>query len=465
MQITFLGATREVTGSCHLIELKDFKILLDCGLIQGSHEQEELNRKPFDFDPSRIDAVVLSHAHIDHSGRLPLLKKQGFEGPVYAQSATIDLGKILLEDAGYLNEHSAEWENRKRERKGLDLIEPLYTYDDAQQVLGEFESLEYRQAREILPGIQITLYDAGHILGSSIVEVQLTQGSEQRTLIYSGDLGHSGEPILKNPSQLHHADLVIMESTYGDRLHRSWQATWQELGEIIRSARNDKANILIPAFTVGRTQELLYIFGQFYDDWELDKWQIFLDSPMAIEATKVYSQHADIYSHNSQRRFKECGNPFDLPNLHPTASTEESIAINSISSGAIIIAGSGMCTGGRIKQHMKHNIWRKHSHLVIVGFQVRGTLGRALVDGADTINLWGETIKVNAEIHTLGGLSAHADQAGLIEWYQNFKHRPPLVLVHGEAEAQDTLCDELKKTTGCDVHPAEHGETIDLLSL
>ena len=465
MKIKFLGATQMVTGSCHLLEFGNYKVLLDCGLIQGSREQEAINSQPFEFDPSSIDAVILSHAHIDHSGRLPLLVKEGFKGEIFAHFATVDLCKIMLRDAGYLNERSIEWENRKRERKGQPLITPLFTQADAANTVNLFKGLEYDENLEVLPGLTLTLHDAGHILGSAICSLAITEHNLTKTVVYSGDLGHKGAPILKNPTVLHQADLVIMESTYGDRLHRAWDDTWQELGEVIQNARNNKGNILIPAFTVGRTQELLYIFANHFNDWSLAHWDIFLDSPMAIEATKIYSQYADVYNHQAKHQVENCGNPFYLPNLHMTPSTEESMTINKISAGAIIIAGSGMCTGGRIKQHLKHNLWRKHCHIIFVGFQARGTPGRALVDGAKQLSLWGESIQVNAKVHTIGGLSAHADQDGLTTWYQQFSNKPPLVLVHGETGAQQALLNTIQQRTQNDVKIAVHGESINLAHL
>ncbi|MDQ1362956.1 MAG: metallo-beta-lactamase family protein [Pseudomonadota bacterium] len=465
MKIQFLGATEYVTGSCHLLTLGRYSVLLDCGLIQGGFDDDEKNHQTFAFDPATIDAVILSHAHLDHSGRLPLLVKQGFTGPVYTHHASVELCQVMLEDSGYLNERSVEWENKKRERRGQPLLEPLYTQDDAKQALNNFNGIEYAKPLQIFPGITVTLFDAGHILGSAIVQLDLAEHGEQRTVVFSGDLGHSGAPILKNPVTLHHANLVMMESTYGNRLHRSWDETWQELGEIFQTARNDKGNILIPAFTVGRTQEILYMFGQHFEEWGLADWQIFLDSPMAIETNRIYSKYSHIYNHLALRRYKNCGNPFDLPNLHLTESTEASMNVNKIASGAIVIAGSGMCTGGRIKHHLKHNLWRKHSHIVFVGFQARGTLGRALVDGAKQVTLWGETINVNATVHTIGGLSAHADQDGLCNWYQHFNNRPLVKLVHGEADAQKVLIQKLKNDFNAPVSAAREGETLDLLKL
>lgn len=462
MNITFLGATQQVTGSCHLLQVGNLRILLDCGLQQGGDDSHEQNHADFLFEPSSIDAVILSHAHLDHSGRLPLLVDKGFRGPIYAHPATIDLCAILLEDAAYLNERGAFWENRKRQRKGLELVEPLYTRTQARRCLEHFQAIEYHSEKQIFNDVKVTMHDAGHILGSCIVGLKLTEQNTHKTVIYSGDLGHANAPILNDPAILTEADLVIMESTYGDRLHRSWEDTWNELGDIFTRAHSDKGNILIPAFTVGRTQEILYCFNRYYKEWGLENWNIFLDSPMAIETTKVYSKYSSLYSPGEHKNLTKYGNTFSLPNLRFTASTEESMALNRVQSGAIIIAGSGMCNGGRIKHHLKHNLWRHQSHIIIVGFQARSTPGRALVDGAQWLSLWGEDIKVNAHIHTPGGLSAHADQQGLINWYKNFTHKPKLVLVHGEAEYQSVLREELKQQLGINAIIAKHKQTIEL---
>jgi len=462
MKIEFLGATREVTGSCYLLSVGNARVLVECGMLQGSREHEEHNHDAFTFDPESIDAVVLTHAHLDHSGRLPLLIKRGYKGPIYTHSATTDLCRIMLEDSGYLNEHEAHWENKKRERKGLKLVEPLYTRDDARRTEKHFRSFEYGKTEEIVPGVRLTLHDAGHILGSAIAELDLTEGSRSRKVVFSGDLGHRGAPILRDPEPVSSADLVVLESTYGDRLHRPWEQTWQELGEVISHARSHKGNILIPSFAVGRTQELLYVFKRNHEEWGIGDWQVFVDSPMAIEATEVYSTHSKVYDRRAREIYQGGDNPFHFANLHMSESTAESMKINEIRSGAIIIAGSGMCTGGRIKHHLKHNVWREDSHVMIVGFQARGTLGRSLVDGAHHIRLWGEAIQVRAQVHTIGGLSAHADQQGLLDWYGHFKDRPPVALVHGEPEAMDSLGAQIKSQFGTKVTMAEFRQTLEL---
>jgi len=463
IEVEFLGATGEVTGSCHLVTVGSHKILLDCGLIQGRTEDEARNRQAFPFDPAAIDAVVLSHAHIDHSGRLPLLIKAGFRGPVYTHRACRDLCRIMLKDSAFLYEKEVQWENRKRARKGLDMVEAMYTVEDAKVAMKQFKGLVYQQKKRILPNVTLRLNDAGHILGSSIVELWLEDEGQQRKLVFSGDLGRSGMPILEDPAVITDADLVIMESTYGDRLHRSWQETQKEIADVLSIATNGSGNILIPAFSVGRTQEILYLFAKYYKQWQLDRWQIFLDSPLAIEATRIFMNNSDLFDDDMQALFQQNKQQSILPNLHISRTTNQSIALNRVHSGAIIIAGSGMCSGGRIKQHLKHNVWRSDCHVIISGFQARGTLGRKLVDGAKRIKLWGETVQVAASIHTIGGLSAHADQTGLKNWYSNFNNQPQLVLVHGEPQAQERLSKVLQAELKVNVIIAKRGQKVDLL--
>lgn len=462
MEIRFYGATGEVTGACYLIRIAQHQVLLECGLIQGAPVHEVRNREAFPFDPEKIDAVILSHAHIDHSGRLPLLVKSGFKGPIYTQTASRDLCDIMLRDAGFISEKNAEWENRKRQRKGLAEVEPLFTVADAEVAIGRFVPMDYNNWFQVVSGLEVRFHDAGHILGSSIVELVLTQGKHKKRLVFSGDLGKYNTPILRDPSVLHDADLVIMESTYGDRLHKSEQATWEEIRDVINAARQSDGNILIPAFAVGRSQELLYLFKKHYRELGLERWQVFLDSPMAIEATQVYVRHRDLYDKEARDLWKSSKQVF-LPNLTYCHTPEQSMKLNLFKGGAIIIAGSGMCNGGRIRHHLKHNLWRENCHIVFVGFQARGTPGRAMVDGARYIRLWGETVRVRAKIHTIGGFSAHADQQGLMQWYGNFRNKPPLILVHGERETMNCLQQKIQQQFQCKVHCAVYGETWDLL--
>ncbi len=459
LELQFLGATGEVTGSLYLLRTDTHSVLLECGLVQGGAENEQRNRDPFPFRVDEVDAVILSHAHIDHSGRVPLLVKRGYEGPIYAHDATRALCGIMLPDSGYLNEKDAEWENRKRRGTSKALVKPLYTREDAERCLDSFEGLPFGEAVEVVPGLSLTFHDAGHILGSAIVELVHTDGNKSRRLVFSGDLGYRDAPLMRPPATFANADAVLMESTYGDRLHRPIADTLQELTDVFEVARAGQGNILIPAFTVGRTQDLLYLMAENYKRWNLDHWQVFLDSPMGIEATDVYSRFRDLID---VQLFESGSHLPKLSNLHETRTPEESMAINEIESGAIVIAGSGMCSGGRILHHLKNNIWRPECHLLIVGFQAYGTLGRRIVDGAETVKLWGDEYRVRINVHTVGGLSAHGDQADLIDWYKAFENKPPVFLVHGERKAQNVLAKKMRKELNAPVVVAEHGQKVEI---
>jgi len=456
MQVHFHGAAGEVTGSMHLVEAAGRRVLLDCGMIQGGRETEARNFEPFPFDPATLDAVVVSHAHIDHIGRIPRLVWQGFKGPIFIQRAGADLLPVMLLDAASLAENDADRENRKR-RAGEPEAMPLFTRDDVHDVLDLLKPLPYDARTQILPGVEIAFRDAGHILGSSIVELW----ADDRKLVFSGDLGPTGTPILRDPVPVREADLVLMESTYGDRNHRDRLDTIHEFGQILEQAWNDRGKVLIPAFAVGRSQELLYWFAKYRDEWGLSRWRIFLDSPMAAKVVAIYDRHRDLFDEDAREVWRGKPNPFTLPNLHITESTEESIAINRIENGAIVIAGSGMANGGRILHHFRHNIDRRGTHVVFVGYQSEGTLGRRLVDGAKWVRIHGHDHRVNARIHTVGGLSAHTDQRGLIAWYGNFEGRPPLVLVHGEDRAREALAGELGERDGIDVRLALPGMVVE----
>ena len=451
MRIRFHGAAGEVTGSCHEVEVGGHRLLLDCGLIQGSDEDEKRNFEPFAFDPASVDALVLSHAHIDHCGRLPVLVKRGFKGPIWTQAATADLLRIMLDDSAFLAEMDAEHAN-KRNEDGHAKHKPLFTRADVGQVMRQVRPLPYHQPTEILPGISVQLREAGHILGSATVELRAREGGGERVLVFSGDLGMKGTPILRDPETVGQADLVLLEATYGDRAHRDRAATVTEIGEVLEHAWADGGNLLIPAFAVGRTQEVLYWFARYWDRWNMDRWKIFLDSPMASKVTEVYDRHESLFDSKAREIWRGQPHPFRLPNLRYTESVEESRGINAHERGAIIIAGSGMCNGGRIRHHLRQNLGRRQAHVMFVGYQSRGTLGRRLVDGAPRVKLFGEDIQVNAQRHTVGGLSAHADQPGLLDWYAGFANKPPVVLVHGEDPAREALAGKLR----------EHGSHVDL---
>jgi metallo-beta-lactamase family protein len=459
MDIQFLGATGRVTGSSYLIRAAGHNILLECGLVQGSQEEEDRNREPLPIAAEDIDAVVLSHAHIDHSGRLPLLMKLGFTGPIFTQRASQALCAIMLRDSGYLHEKDAEWANRKRRRQGQPLITPLYTMADGEAVLDQFVGIDYDVRRQIRDGITIRFRNAGHILGSAIVELWLREGDTEKKLVFSGDLGFVDAPVMADPATVRDADVVLLESTYGDRCHRSPESTLEELRTVFCERERQSGNIIIPAFAVGRTQDLLYLMSEHYDDWRIGDYQIFLDSPMAIEATQTYAQFPDLYE---ARLFRSGTSESRLKNLTLSRTAEESMAINKIESNAIIIAGSGMCTGGRVLHHFKYNLWKSNCQVVIVGFQAYGTLGRRLVEGAEQVKIFGEDIRVNARIHTVGGLSAHADQSGLVNWYRNFNNAPPVILVHGEPNSQAALAAMIEQKTQRRPVIPQHGQRFDL---
>jgi len=465
MKLTSYGAAGEVTGSCHLLEVGERKVLLDCGLIQGRSKDELRNHDGFPFDPATVDAVVLSHAHIDHSGRLPMLVRLGFKGPIYTHEASADLCNVLLKDSASLNERDVIFRNKIRKRKGKPPLEPLYSKQDVERTLKRFKTVRYEQNQKVTDGVEICLFDAGHILGSAMVQLTLTEGDQTRTVVFSGDLGHRGSPILRDFTHLEHADLVLMESTYGNRLHRDWSETFDEVSEIAEAVKNSKGNILIPAFSVGRSQMILYMFARYFKEWGLERWQIFLDSPMAIEASEIYLKHTALYDETAAAYYKEHGPLLNMPNLKFTKSPEESMAINRMESGAIVIAGSGMCTGGRIRHHLKHNVWRPECRIIIAGYQSPGSTGRKLVDGEPYIKLWGQRYKVAAKVHTVGGLSAHADQQGMMDWYASFKDRPPVMLVHGEKKAQKVLAKRLRNELSAEAWPAKRGKSTDLLAL
>jgi metallo-beta-lactamase family protein len=462
MQLEFYGAAGEVTGSCHVLTVGSARLLLDCGLIQGGEAPHERNRAPFPFDAAQVDAVVLSHAHIDHCGRLPLLRKRGFRGPIYATPACRDLARILLADSANMQERDAERVSRRRLRDGdRRAVAPLYGLDDALEVMKQIRTVRYGAATELLPGVELTFRDAGHILGSTSVWLTLREGTLERRLVFSGDVGQYDMPILRDPEAGPAADVVLMESTYGDRLHRERAATLEEFGGILLAARRDGGNVLIPAFAVGRSQEILYELATHFEEWQLDDWQVFLDSPMAIEASEIYWKHAELFDEEAQQWRAGRGRLPALPNLKLCRSPEESMAINRLRNGAIVIAGSGMCTGGRIVHHLKHNLSRPECDVVFSGFQAQGTLGRALVDGRERVRIHGDMVKVAARVHTLGGFSAHGDRNDLMRWYRAVPGRPPVWLVHGETAASTSLRDSLR-ADGVEAEVASPGLAIDL---
>jgi metallo-beta-lactamase family protein len=462
MQLEFFGAAGEVTGSCHILRVAGRQLLLDCGLIQGGADAPRRNRQPFPFDPRNIDAVVLSHAHIDHCGRLPLLVKGGYTGPVYTNAACADLVPILLRDSAQLAMRDAE--RASRHQPPGDRPEPLFDLEDVERTLRLLRPLSYDEQHGLLPGVTVRLRDAGHIMGSSSVELWAEENGVRRKIVFSGDLGQYGTPILKDPWKFDSAELVLMESTYGDRHHRGRDDTERELGAILAQAARDGGNVLVPAFAIGRSQELLYLLAKNYAAWQVGRWGIFLDSPMAIAASQVYWKHRDRHDDDTARLRESFRGLPPLPNLTLCQTSEDSRAINNVRAGAIIIAGSGMANGGRILHHLRHNLERPECHVVIVGFQAPGTLGRQLVDRAPEVFIHGRRVRCASQIHTIGGLSAHGDQADLLRWYDSFQPPPPVFLVHGEVKASEALAGRIRER-GAQATVASPGLTLDLADL
>jgi metallo-beta-lactamase family protein len=416
-KVTCLGAAGSVSGSNYLIEnSQGKKVLVDCGLFQGGKEIELRNWQGWGFDPKHINSVFLTHAHIDHSGRIPKLVKDGFRGKIITSPPTAELCRIMLLDSAHVQEMDAEWQTKKNRRKGKRKILPLYTMEDAVESLKYLSPMERDRIITVEPGIKARLRNAGHILGSSIVELWIEDSNGEIKIVFSGDLGNEDQLIVKDPHEIFAADYLFIESTYGNRLHRPFEDSKKELLEAIQYAVSHDEKVIIPAFALERTQEILYLLGEFYRDKALPNIPIYLDSPLAIKATEIFRKNKKYYDEQARVIVDQGFDPFDMPNLHFTPTTEESIAINEKSGSAIIIAASGMCTAGRIKHHLKHNLWRPGASIIIVGFQAQGTTGRKIVDGEKKVKIFREDVAVKAKVFTIGGFSAHADQGGLLEW-------------------------------------------------
>lgn len=456
MNIKFLGAAMSVTGSCHLITTDKYKFLLDCGQFQGGKIIEKLNYEKFPFDPDELDFMILSHAHVDHCGRIPLLTNQGFRGNIYCTDATADLVDIMLKDSGYIHEKEAQWHNEKALRHGEPPVEPLFTVEDAEASLKHLTPTLYDQHIDINEDISVRFRDAGHILGSSIVELWIKEGEKVSKLVFSGDLGVKNKPILRDPSIIEEADYLIMEATYGNRLHESSQESLKKFIKIILRTIKRGGTVVIPSFAVGRTQELIYQLNTYYDQNEecrkiLEDVMVYVDSPMATSATEVFRRNPQVFDEHTKNLILSGDHPLDFKNLKFTRSSEESKQLNYMDEPKIIISASGMCEAGRIKHHLKHHLWNRDSSIIIVGYQADGTLGRYLVNGEKKVRIFGEKINVNAEIYSLEGFSGHADRDGLLEWLSGFKKAPhKIFLVHGEDDAKRGFADTVKQTLGYD---------------
>ncbi len=461
MRLTFLGAAQQVTGSCFLFEVQGRQFLVDCGMFQGSRAVEQLNRRPFGFDPARLDCVILTHAHIDHSGLLPRLSAQGFSGPVLTTQATCDLLGVMLPDSAWLQK--MEFERAQRHRRKVP--PPLYSLEDVEQLLSQCRALPYDEVEEFHPGLRVCLREAGHILGSAVVELWLGSGQHQRKVVISGDLGQPGRPILRDAAVITEADVLLLESTYGDRNHRSLPETLDEFVETIHSTLFKKGgNLVVPSFAVGRTQEILYWFNQLAREGRLPAGlRIYVDSPMANEVTRLTARHAELFDEETKQLVSLAPRADWAPVIRLVSTVEESMSLNRLSGGAVIIAASGMCEGGRIRHHLRHNIGNPRSTIMITGFQAQGTLGRRLVDGAKRIRLFGESLAVRAKLVTIGGFSAHADQQALVDWAAGFSEAPGRVaLVHGELQAQQSLAAAIEQRLGWNCDIPGPGTVLDL---
>ena len=473
MKITFLGAARTVTGSNFLVEGAGKKFLVDCGMWQGKAEQEMENDQEFEFNPTDIDFVLLTHAHIDHSGRIPKLYKEGFRNKVYAHKATCDLCALMLPDSGHIQETESEWKNRKRMRRGEKPIPPIYTAEEAAKCLEIFEAVQYDKIIEITPEIHVRFNDAGHMLGSSIIELWVREDGKETKTVFTGDLGNNDIPLLSPLTMIEDTDYLVMESTYGSRLHVKNEQKAEIFLNVVSETLDNGGTVVIPSFAVGRTQEILYELNKLKeekDDEEfrrkyktLMKTPVYVDSPLAISATEVFSDNMDLFDEETKEEMAKGDNPLEFPGLQFTKTADESKALNEDPRASIIISASGMCEVGRIKHHLKHNLWNPKSTILFVGYQAPGTLGYNIVNGAKTVKIFGEEIAVNARIEYIEGYSGHADQELLMNFIYSFIKKPKhIFLVHGEPESQDILRDKIEGETGLGVTIPEFGETYEL---
>ena len=473
MKITFLGATKTVTGSNFLIEACGKKFLVDCGMYQGKLELELKNDEPFEFDPTQIDFMILTHAHIDHSGRIPKLYNEGFKNPVYAHKATCDLCSIMLPDSGHIQEMEVQWRNKRRKRKGLPELPPLYTAEDAVRCLEIFYPVKYDEIIEITENIQVRFNDAGHMLGSSIVEIWTKEDGKTTKTVFTGDLGNDDIPLLQSPTMIEDADYLIMESTYGSRLHVRDQNKAEEFLDIVSETLQKQGTVVIPSFAVGRTQEILYEINRLKDKKDDEEFEqkyktlmqapVYVDSPLAISATEVFKENMELFDEETQEIIKRGDNPLEFPGLKFTLTADESKALNEDPTPSIIISASGMCEVGRIKHHLKHNLWNPNSTILFVGYQAPGTLGYNIVNEAKKVKIFGEEIAVNARIEYIEGYSGHADQEWLMNFIYSFIKKPKhIFLVHGEEEAQEVLQNKILEETQINITIPEFSETYEI---
>ncbi len=463
MNITFYGAVRTVTGSMHLLEANGKRILLDCGLRQGKRKESfECNRN-LPFIPDSIDALVLSHAHIDHSGNIPTLVKLGFKNPIFTTPATTDLCEIMLLDSGHIQERDVEFVNKIRARQKKNPFEPLYTQEDATKAMEYFNPIPYETPTEIFPGIEVTYHDAGHLLGSSVTTFDIKENGTKKRLTFTGDLGRKNLPILRDPTPIKQTDYLITESTYGDRLHPAEDDVKEHLARLVTKIVLGKGKLIIPAFSVGRTQNIVYFLNQLYQEGRIPEIPVFVDSPLSTRATEVFERHEDIYDKETVRFMMEGTEPFTFKTLRYTADVEESKNINRMDGPMVIISASGMCESGRILHHLKNNVENSHNIVLIVGYQAEHTLGRRLVDGISPVRIFGEEYNVYADIEIIEALSSHADQNEFIDYFDNIESKmEKAFIVHGEIERSETLAGILKSRYGCEAVVPEAGQTFEI---
>ncbi len=466
MKITFVGAARTVTGSCYIIEAAGHRFAVDCGMHQGNKEIEKRNYNQIDaYHPDTVEFILLTHAHIDHSGLLPRFARNGFSGPVFTTPPTKDLLEIMLRDSAHIQEMEARWENKRRLRHGKEPVEPLYNEEDALKAFSLIESIGYDTDIEPAPGIRVQFRDAGHILGSSFIELWVTEDGKTQKLVFSGDLGRPNQLIIRDPEVVNTADFLFMESTYGSRNHKDESRSREELAEAISYSYAKGQKVIIPAFAVERSQEIIYSLYLLAKEGKLPAdMPVYLDSPLAIRATKIFRKYREFYDSESQEILSRGEDPLSLPNLRLTLSAEESMEINEYDGPAVVISASGMANAGRIKHHLRHNLWKKGASVVFVGFQALGTPGRKIIDGAREIRILGEQIAVHARVFTIGGFSAHAGQDQLLDWVSHFSNpKLKVFLVHGEYEGQKVLASLVQERFGFDVHIPDYLETCELV--
>ena len=463
MKVTLHGAAGDVTGSAYLIETDRARILVDFGMFQGGQKIEAKNVLPSGLLAKRLDAVLVTHGHLDHVGRLPLLARNGYAGPIYATKPTIELAGIILRDSAHLQLNEVERDNRKRQRAGKEPAEPIYTAEDVEDTMPLFRPVEFHQPLEAAPGITARYVQAGHMLGSASIALTIQEGGKMKTVVFSGDIGPAGLAILQDAEPLHKADLVFMESTYGDRDHKPVIETLAEFSEIIKDAVARKARILVPAFATGRAQQIIYHCEEMFCAGTVKPFPIYLDSPMAIEASRVYLRYPDLFDDEAKAMERACELVRTQSCVHPTPTAQDSMKLNDVPGPCLIMAGSGMCNGGRILHHLKHGLWQPGTHVLIVGFQGEGTLGRMLVDGKSPVKIFGEEIAVKAQIHTLNGFSAHAGQSELLKWFGHLApSKPQVVLTHGEAKGREPLAELIQKRHGLKPALPFQGDVIKL---